>query len=148
VIWMMAARDLFMSRGEAAKQGVHWSMTKFRDADAPAPAVAAALTTTTGVTAKVLEISKFPASAKTTPYPHAVISVRYRIEAGDRAGEEIVVMHWVYRNREPQPAARLQPGDVRELQLQSWAEGLPAYRATLLDDFAELDCFYSELRPQ
>jgi hypothetical protein len=148
VVWVLAARDLFLSRAAAMKNDVHWRTTTFAKDAAEVPPVEAKEPGRRAVIAKVDAISNHPANPKTAPYADAVVSVRYRLEStleGEPPAEsELVVMHWLFRQREPLPAAKLKPGERVKLILQPWETASEAQSKTLLDDFAVIDCYWSQ----
>ena len=145
VVWVLAARDLFLSRSEAIANQVEWSEVTFNSQ--PSTAVTAAHEGTIELEARVTGISEFPADPKTTPYASAVFCVRYRVErvmAGDKPSDEIFVYHPLFQKREFQPAASVKLGQRYHLKLQAWTEALPVFQQTLLDDFNALEPYFTE----
>ena len=145
VIWVLAARDLFLSRSEAIANRVEWSDVTFNSQHStpgsPGNEVPMEMEAT------VTGISEFPADPKTTPYASAVFCVRYRVERivdGDKPTDEIFVYHPLFQKREFQPAATVKMGQRYHLKLQAWTEALPVFQQTLLDDFNALEPYFAE----
>ena len=145
VVWVLAARDLFLSRSEAIANRVEWSDVMFNSQQSsPATAVQEG---TIELEATVTGISEFPADHKTTPYASAVFCVRYRVEriiAGAKPADEIFVYHPLFQKREFLPAAAVKMGRRYRLIIQAWNDALPVFKQTLLDDFNALEPHYAE----
>lgn len=147
VIWVLAARDLFLARTDAMANQVEWKSVTFnpQTTDARPKALAG---DSLSVEATVVEISEFPANPKVTPYADALVSVKYRVDAvkhGSLEEKEIVVVHWLFKKREFLPAAKLKPGQNCVLNLVPWTDKLEAYHKRLLDDFGSVvDTYFQD----
>ena len=146
VIWVLAARDLFLIRSEATANSVEWLDVTFNSQHSvPVTTIPEG---GSEVEAVVTGISEFPADPRTTPYASAVFCVRYRVErviAGALPADELFLYHPLFQKREFQPAAAVQMGRKYRLKLQAWNEALPVFQQTLLDDFNALEPYYAEV---
>ena len=141
VVWVLAARDLFMARSEAQANRVVWSPVTFQAPSAPVTNAAAE------VEATVVAISDFPADPTTAPYANAVFCVKYHVErviAGAPINGDIFVYHALFQKRQFLPAARVKPGGRYVLKLQAWDKSVPVFQQTVLDDFNNAQVQYAE----
>ena len=124
VIWVIAERDLILSRSLAKSNAVHWKHTPI--APDPAPGTDAPVISADGavvVEARLLEKARQanPASAN---YPNSLYTARYEILktlSGPAAPATVEVVHWNFRRRTLEPTAQLSPGKTYRLELKSWA---------------------------
>ena len=122
VIWVIAERDLILSRSLAKANSVEWKHTPVAaDEVVPEGKIAPSATV---VEARVLvkSVRTDPAAAN---YANALYTVRYEVVrtiSGAAPSGPLEVAHWNFRNRLPQPTARLMVGQTYRLELKPWAE--------------------------
>lgn len=124
VIWVLASRDLILSRTLAKTNQVHWHPTPI----APDPAGSPVITPSPGggpivVEARAVEKARQAAPA-TANYPNSLYTVRYEIlrtVSGPAVSGSVEVVHWNFQNRQPSPTAQVAPGLTYRLELQPWA---------------------------
>lgn len=152
VIWVIAERDLLLSRTVAKANRVTWE----RVAIAPDPDSDHQSTARSGspetsirphpggplvVDATVLEKSALPLPDEVV-YPNSLYSVKYqvrRVVSGTAPESPLVVVHWNFKATKIQPTARIQTGKTYRLTLEAWAEKteLQTLNLTELDDYPE-----------
>ncbi len=145
VIWVIAARDLNLSRGDAIANRVEWKQVTFNPAQSAAPSTIPASDIV--VDATVSAISMIPADPSKTNYAEAVFCVQYHVNqvlSGTLGERDISVYHWLFKKRQFLPTAHVAVGQRYQLNLQPWASNLEAYSKTLIDDFNAIEVFYSE----
>jgi hypothetical protein len=123
VIWALAERDLLLPRSAAVRDRVVWHPTPVAAAPVAPPAAADAAAVEAAVEAVVLAVST-PADPRRANYANALHVVRYRVTrriSGLEVPAELCVVHWSFRNRQPDPAASLREGDAVQLTLTPFA---------------------------
>ena len=120
VIWVIAERDLMLSRSVAKAQRVIWDDVTFAP-DAPAE-------TQTSDELMVVEAEVIEKSDQADPlranYKNALYTVLYRIRktvSGPPLSGGVEVVHWNFKERIPQPTATVEIGRVYRLTLEPWA---------------------------
>lgn len=155
VIWVIAERDLFLSRSVAKANRVAWKRVPIAPDPAPdeednAPSLApddgklAAPHNADGaliIDATVLEKSVQPLPDEVV-YPNSLYSVKYKIRrviSGTAPQSPAVVVHWNFQVGKTQPTARIQPGKTYRLTLEPWSakSDLQTLNLTELDDYPE-----------
>ncbi len=123
VIWVIAERDLFLSRSVAKANQVAWERVTFAPdppAGSPTPAGTAGPIV---VEAEAVEKSEQP-DPRRANYENALYTVQYRIVktlSGPPVSGDIEVVHWHFKKRELQPAAAVEAGRSYRLSLEPWA---------------------------
>jgi hypothetical protein len=148
VIWVIAARDLFLGRAESQANQVIWENVKF-PAKALMPNSLEQDFTQAEVTATVVEISPVGAGVnpQVTTYPNAIVAVKYRVDqvrSGSLSPREITVYQWLFKQRVWQPASKLKPGQQVPLKLLPWNEDREAYSSNQFDAFHDLERYWAE----
>lgn len=123
VIWVIAERDLLLSRSVAKANRVSWDHVTFAP-DPPGggearPVPAGPIL----VEAEVLEKPELADPARAN-YKNALFTVHYRIRktvSGAPVSGDCEVVHWHFRERMPQPTSRVEIGQVYRLNLEPWA---------------------------
>jgi hypothetical protein len=136
VIWVLAERDLFLSRSVAKANQVSWDRVTFAP-DAPGgtepPAAPAGPSV---VEAEAVEKSEQP-DPRRANYENALFTVQYRITqtlSGPPVTGDVEVVHWHFKKRQLQPTAAVEAGRTYRLTLEPWAsqeELQPINRAEL-----------------
>ncbi len=135
VIWVIAERDLFLSRSVAKANRINWDHVTFA-ADPPAAAGAGEGGGISVVEAEVVELAE-QADPKRANYENALYTVAWKVRkhlSGPAPAESFEVVHWHFKKRELQPTSRLEVGRVYRLKLEPWAshpELQPVNRAEL-----------------
>lgn len=132
VLWVIAERDLMLSRSLAKSNSVFWKHTPIA-ADAPVstgegtlaagPSVPGSADGVTIVEARVLEKSEQADPAKEN-YPNSLYTIKYEIVrtlSGAAASSPMEVAHWNFKNRVVEADARIRVGGVYRLELKPWA---------------------------
>ncbi|MBL9152784.1 MAG: hypothetical protein JNK37_09875 [Verrucomicrobiales bacterium] len=119
VVWAIAARDLFLSETAAVTNGVRWDDVNFRTGD-PAKDVRWPVE----LEATVTETARYQ-DPKSAPYDASLFAVEYRVDrvlSGDYALDQVLALHWAFRNRTLTPDASLKPGDQVRLTLEAFEQ--------------------------
>ncbi len=148
VIWVLAARDLFLGRAESQANQVTWEEVKF-PAKVLKPSELVGEFTEARVMATVVEISPIASdlNPQATTYPNAVVAVKYRVEqvlSGSLLPRDITVYQWLFKQRAWQPASKLKPGQQLSLKLLPWNEARDAFSANQFDEFHDLEPYWGE----
>lgn len=148
VIWVIAARDLFLGRTAARRNGVEWEIVEIApDPETPPPdAPDGSGEPADGpwvVEATVLEKSTQP-DPRRANYPDSLYVVKYgvnRVVSGPSAepGTILYVVHWNFRGRKPLPSASLEAGTSQTLTLTPWDDRIELQTLNLSDDFDDPD---------
>ncbi|MBP7951107.1 MAG: hypothetical protein KA004_15755 [Verrucomicrobiales bacterium] len=144
VVWMPAARDLFLPRTEARSTGVEWRAVTFNPKRQQTPSPTSSHGSVI-VEATVLEKSAAP-NPKTVDYPEALYTVRYRIDRvlqGEFKEPEAVVMHWLFQDRKFVPTAEVEIGSRYRLTLSPWLDQAALQSKKQIDDVGGLDVFFA-----
>ena len=123
VIWVIAERDLFLSRSIAKANQVNWDRVVFTDSSAEPQESAAVMAGPVIVEAELLEKSE-QADPRRANYENALYTAQYRIlktMSGTPVSGDVEVVHWDFKKRALQPTANLEVGRVYRLTLQPWA---------------------------
>ena len=123
VIWVIAERDLFLSRSVAKANRVSWDRVTIAPDPPAAPSGSAIPAGPAVVEAEVLEKSD-QADPRRANYENALYTVQYRILknlSGPSVSGVVEVVHWSFKKRVLQPTAVIEPGRVYRLTLEPWA---------------------------
>jgi hypothetical protein len=125
VIWVIAGRDLFLSRSVAKANRVTWDRVTIAPDAAPgimAPSPAAAAVPTV-VEAEAVELAE-QADPLRANYSNALYTVSWKVRktlSGPAPADTFEAVHWLFKNRTLQPTAKIQPGTPYRLTLQPWS---------------------------
>lgn len=122
VIWVIAGRDLFLSRSVAKANHISWDRVTIAP-DPPAAGQAAPGTGPVLVEAEAVEKSD-QADPRRANYENALYTVKYEIRKvlSGRAPEgAFEVVHWHFKKRELQPTSRIEAGRTYRLKLEPWS---------------------------
>ena len=142
VIWVIAERDLFLSRTVAKANQVTWEQVSIA-ADPPVgtpPPLPDQLGNVEPiiVEAEALELAEQP-DPRRANYENALFTIRYQVGkviSGKLLERVIEAEHWLFKKRELQPASRIEAGLRYRLTLEPWSrhpELLPVNRSELSD---------------
>ena len=148
VIWLIAARDLHLSRGDAIASQVEWRSVEFNSNQSkPVAPQTSGAGQEIVVDATVEAVSETPADPTKANYTDAVFSVRYRVNkvvSGTLESKDLLVYHWLFKKRQFLPTSQVAVGKTYQLKLQPWTANLEAFSKTILDDFDALEVYFSE----
>ena len=124
VLWVIAERDLFLSRSAAKANGISWERVHFA-ADPPGPpAPPAGATPGDPVVVEAMAMEKADqADPRQANYENALYTVRYEVRkvlSGQAPAGPFEVVHWHFKKRVLQPASSIEPGHTYRLQLEPW----------------------------
>ncbi len=132
VVWVIAARDLFLSETPAREAMVRWDDVEFsttvmaggaaKEVAVESPKVAAS--EPVKLRATITMKSSF-ADPKDVAYPDALYSCEYQVEEvlqGSFEAMHVLVYHWAFRERKLVPSSHYQEGDERLLTVVPFAE--------------------------
>ena len=122
VIWVIAERDLFLSRSVAKANRVTWDRVTFAS-DPPTETLPASTAGPSVVEAEAVEKSE-QADPRRANYHSALFTVQYRIRkslSGAPVSGEVEVVHWQFKERMLQPTSGVEIGQVYRLTLEPWA---------------------------
>ena len=143
LIWVIASRDVLLSRTAAHQAGIEWGLVNFnpnRSPDAstsPAPASAASLV----IEATLTEKSKNQ-DANGTPYRDALHAAAYdvgKVAEGALTATKIIGIQWTFKDKVMQPTAGFEMGKRYKLTLVPWDSKKDLQLLNLQDDTTAFD---------
>lgn len=123
VIWVIAERDLILSRSVAKANRINWDYVTFAPDPPSGTATPDASFGPIVVEAEVLEKSE-SVDPRRANYENALCTMQYRVlktVSGQPVTGKVEVVHWHFKKRVLQPAAALEIGRVYRLTLEPWA---------------------------
>ena len=123
VIWVIAERDLFLSRSVAKANRITWDYVTFAPDQPAGNLTPEAAGGPIVVEAEVIAQSE-QADPRRANYENALYTVQYRIRknlSGSSVSGDVEVVHWAFKKRTLQPTAKLEIGQVYRLTLEPWA---------------------------
>lgn len=127
VVWVIASRDLLLSRTAAHHANIHWDHVQFNPAKKPVVASQAPEAGTVASQAVVVEAVLTEKSPNQdpigTPYTEALHIAAYDVEKvleGVLEVEQVAGVQWTFRNKQMQPTANFAEGNRYRLTLVPW----------------------------
>ncbi len=144
VIWVIAARDLLLSKSAAREANIQWEAVRFnpnKSPDAsmvtPATNVGEALV----IEAKLTEKSKNQ-EVNGTPYRDALHTAVYDLEkvvSGTLDAKQVLGVQWTFKDKQLQPTANVAVGQRYRLTLVPWEKKTDLQALNLQDDSTLFD---------
>lgn len=143
VIWVIAARDVLLSRTAAKDASIEWGFAQFNPNRSPDASDAVPATTVTQVVveATLSEKSKNQ-DPNGTPYRDALHAGVYdvsRVVEGTLAAKQITGIQWTFKNKVMQPTAGFEVGKRYKLTLSRWDTKKELHLLNLQDDTTAFD---------
>lgn len=144
LIWVIAARDVLLSRTAARDANIEWGHVQFnpnRSPDAIDPAPGTSEAAQVVVEATLSEKSKNQ-DVNGTPYRDALHAAVYDITAvteGTLASKQITGIQWTFKDKVMQPTANFEVGKKYQLTLSPWAAKKDLHLLNLQDDTTAFD---------
>jgi len=129
VVWVIAARDILLSRTAAHQANINWNYVKFNPNQNPAKGQqpVAQTPTTTAAQKIVIEATMSEKSPNQdpngTPYREALHTAVYDVEKvveGSLEASQVIGVQWTFRNKEMQPTSKFVVGKRYKLTLVPW----------------------------
>jgi hypothetical protein len=123
VIWVIAERDLFLSRSVAKANGISWDRVSFAPDPPAVPDQPALRAGPVMVEAEAVEKSD-QADPRRANYDNALYTVKYEVRkvlSGPAPAGAFEVVHWHFKKRELQPTSRIEAGRTYRLKLEPWS---------------------------
>jgi SGNH hydrolase-like domain, acetyltransferase AlgX len=121
VIWVIAERDLFLSRSVAKANRITWDRVVVSE---PASSPAGPGPSELGIVeAEAIELADIP-DPRRANYENALYTVQYKVRktlSGPAPAAAFEVVHWAFKKRELQPTARIEAGRTYRLKLDPWS---------------------------
>lgn len=144
VIWVIAARDVLLSRTAAHQANIEWDFVKFNPNKSPD-----ALDISPGTTASssiVVEATLSEKSANQdavgTPYRDALHAAVYEVGSvvdGELAAKQVVGIQWTFKDKVMQPTSSFTVGRKYKLTLVPWDGRKELHGLNLQDDTLAFD---------
>jgi hypothetical protein len=142
VIWVLAARDLLLSRSAARDANIEWADVAFNPKrSAPAPPRVATAESGIVVEAKLIEKSRNQ-DPNGSPYRDALHTALYEVEnviVGPLDARQILGVQWTFKDKVMQPAAAFTAGQRYRLTLVPWESKAELQSVNLQDDSTTFD---------
>ncbi len=142
VIWVLAARDLLLSRSAARDANIEWAEVTFN----PKRTTNANHQTTTAATQVVIEARLVEKSKNQdpngSPYRDALHTALYDVEtvvSGGLDSKQVLGVQWTFKDKEMQPAAAFVQGGRYRLTLVPWESKTELQSINLQDDSTAFD---------
>lgn len=122
VIWVIAERDLFLSRSVAKANRISWDRVTIVPDSPAGPDQPAATAGPVLVEAEAVEKSD-QADPRRANYENALYTVKYEVRkvlSGQAPAGAFEVVHWHFKKRELQPTSRIEAGRTYRLTLEPW----------------------------
>ncbi len=142
VIWVIAARDLLLSRSAARAAGIEWADVAFnpkRGETATEPVISSEARIV--IEAKLVEKSKNQ-DPNGSPYRDALHTALYDVEnvkEGTLDAKQVLGVQWTFKNKQMQPTASSIPGRRYRLTLVPWESKKELQSINLQDDSTAYD---------
>ncbi|MEY4483028.1 MAG: hypothetical protein RL693_480, partial [Verrucomicrobiota bacterium] len=145
VIWVIAARDLLLSKSAAREANIEWEQVKFNPNKSP-DAAAVASPVTNAAEALVIE-GKLTEKSKNqevsgTPYRDALHTAVYDVEkivSGSLDAKQVLAVQWTFKDKEMQATANVAVGQRYRLTLVPWEKKTDLQTINLQDDSTLFD---------
>jgi hypothetical protein len=126
LIWVIAARDVLLSRHAAKEANIEWGFVQFNPKRSPDALEVA--TTKPGVSAQVVIEATLKEKSRNqevvgTPYRDALHTATYevtRVAEGNLDTKEVSTVQWTFKDKVMQPTAGFQVGKKYRLTLVPW----------------------------
>ncbi len=143
VIWVIAARDLLLSRNAARDANIEWANVQFNPKHSPD----AATTTSVPVYAPVVIEAKLVEKSKNqdpngSPYRNALHTALYDVEkvvSGKLENKQVLGIQWTFKEKIMQPTASFGTGQRYRLTLVPWESKKELQSINLQDDSTAFD---------
>ncbi len=149
VIWVIAARDLLLSKSAAREANIEWGNVTFnvkQNSDAPVVEINQTLV----IEGKLTEKSKNQ-ELNGTPYRDALHTAVYDVEkvtSGALDAKQVLAVQWTFKDKQMQPSANAAVGQRYRLTLVPWETKKDMQTINLQDDttlFGEQRWFVEKL---
>jgi hypothetical protein len=123
VIWVIAERDLFLSRSVAKANRISWDRVSFAPDPPAVPDQPSLHAGPVMVEAEAVEKSD-QADPRRANYDNALYTVKYEVRkvlSGPAPAGAFEVVHWHFKKRELQPTSRIEAGRTYRLKLEPWS---------------------------
>jgi hypothetical protein len=144
VIWVIAARDVLLSRTAAHQANIEWDVVKFNPNKGPDAIDASPVAATSS--SIVVEASLSEKSTNQdpvgTPYRDALHAAVYdvgSVTGGELAAKQIVGIQWTFKDKVMQPTAGFTVGKKYKLTLIPWDGRKDLHGLNLQDDTVAFD---------
>jgi hypothetical protein len=144
VIWVIAARDVLLSRTAAYQASIEWDFVKFNPNKSPdaldtptAPAATGNIIVETSLSEK--STNQDPVG---TPYRDALHAAVYevgKVVEGELSAKQIVGIQWTFKDKVMQPTASFTVGKKYKLTLVPWDSRKDLQGLNLQDDTVAFD---------
>jgi hypothetical protein len=148
VIWVIAARDVLLSRTAAHQSNIEWDFVKFNpnkgpDAlDSSTPSTAPATATGNIIVEATLNEKSANQDSVGTPYRDALHAAVYDVGSvveGALDAKQIVGIQWTFKDKVMQPTASFTVGKKYKLTLVPWDGRKELHGLNLQDDTSAFD---------
>lgn len=145
VIWVIAARDLLLSKSAAREANIEWEAVKFNPNKSPDASLIVTPATNAAeelvIEAKLTEKSKNQ-EVNGTPYRDALHTAVYDIEkvvSGGLDAKQVLAVQWTFKDKQMQPTANVAVGQRYRLTLVPWEKKTELQSINLQDDSTLFD---------
>lgn len=145
VIWVMAARDLLLSKHAAREANIEWESVKFNPNKSPDAAGTVTPVTNAAeglvIEAKLTEKSKNQ-EVNGTPYRDALHTAVYDVEkvvTGTFEPKQVLAVQWTFKDKQVQATANVVVGQRYRLTLVPWEKKTELQTINLQDDSTLFD---------
>ncbi|RBP44471.1 acetyltransferase AlgX (SGNH hydrolase-like protein) [Roseimicrobium gellanilyticum] len=151
VIWVIAARDVLLSRTAAHQANIEWDVVKFNPNKSPDALETSPVAATSSNIVVEASLSEKSANQDPvgTPYRDALHAAVYDVTSvgeGELAAKQIVGIQWTFKDKVMQPTASFTVGKKYKLTLVPWDGRKELHGLNLQDDTVAFDAprFYVE----
>ena len=143
VIWVIAARDLLLSKSAAREANIEWASVKFNSKHSPEAVSTAPLAENAPVViqARLVERSKNQ-DPNGSPYRDALHTALYDVEkvvSGKLETKQVLGIQWTFKDKVMQPTASFEAGQRYKLTLVPWEPQKALQSINLQDDSTAFD---------
>jgi SGNH hydrolase-like domain, acetyltransferase AlgX len=125
VVWVIAARDLLLTKSAARDANVEWARVEFNPKPSPGASAASVAEPSSSIVVEALLKEKSRnQELNGTPYTNALHTAIYEVQrviSGSLDAKSILALQWTFREKVMQPTAALQAGQRVRLTLVPWA---------------------------
>ncbi|CAN5914522.1 hypothetical protein BH11VER1_BH11VER1_26060 [soil metagenome] len=145
VIWVIAARDLLLSKSAAREANVEWEAVKFNPNKSPDASLVVTPVTNAAeglvIEGKLTEKSKNQ-EVNGTPYRDALHTAVYDIEkvvSGSLSTKQVQAIQWTFKEKQMQPTANVTVGQRYRLTLVPWEKKTELQTLNMSEDNPTFD---------
>lgn len=126
VVWVLAARDLLLTKSAAREANIEWSKVEFNIRQSPGASTTPVIASNDEIVieAKLTEKSRNQ-ELNGTPYTSALHTAVYEVEkvvSGKLDSRQILALQWTFRDKIMQPTAALTVGQRVRLTVVPWSK--------------------------